>query len=476
MTFLGMDNRTLLLAAGSLHVLLPACVWLVLGMPRQRAPLHWCAGGMMAGTGLVLMGLRGSVPDALSYLVGQPLMLLGSLALAQSLRLDLGRAWRWRWLVLVTALYTALVAVMLQQASLPTLGMGLRAANLVAVVLILEAAWKLAHAENSRNASLITAGVGLQAAAILTNLVHAARGSSDIQTLQSSHWSVTASLLMLLVSLMVSMGYLGMGLERSRRRQLHLAREVAGAEQWRERRDALVRRDRERLLGLLADSLCHEVLQPLTAALLRLQLAQRQLNAGADRQALLPAVDDVIRNLRQAIETVQRIRCFVRPLSNNCAPVELGALIRDLSLLLSKTVQDKQLDLRLTLPDAPVWVMGDALQLSQALLQLVRNATTALQGRRPQVVQIGLACRENQIQLTVSDTGPGLPAAVLQRHDRSSGAWPRSLEGIGLFVVRSIVLRHEGTLLLGNVPTGGAEVAVVLPRHFPVPAGQTPAS
>ena len=64
---LSLDNSTLLLVAGTLYLLLPLSIWLILRMPRERAPLIWCVGGMLGGMGVLLMGARGQIHDLRSY-------------------------------------------------------------------------------------------------------------------------------------------------------------------------------------------------------------------------------------------------------------------------------------------------------------------------------------------------------------------------------------------------------------------------
>lgn len=475
MTVFGLDNRTLLLVAGSLNVMLPMCLWLVLGMPRQRAPRLWCLAGVVAGTGLVLMGLRGTVPDGLSYLGGQSLMLLGLLMLAQSLRMDLGRPWPWRWVLLIPAVYGLLVWGLLPIASVQTLGVLLRAVNLIGVLLIAAMAWRVAEAENSHNALLIATAASLQATATLTNLVNASLGSADIQTMEGSTLGVSASLLMLLVPLTLAMGYLGLTLERSRQRQVQLAQDMARTQQWREKREALVRRDRERLLGLLGDSLGHEILQPLTAALLRVQLGQRQLRTGASSAALLPAVDEVVQNIRRASDTVARVRQFVRPFSAQSAPVDVRELVRSVSQLMRQEAINRDIELHYPPNGEAAWVMGDALQLSQALLQVMRNAVSALIGQQQRTIWLTLEEVDREIRLKVTDSGPGFPPEVLRLGQSELTPWPQSLQGIGLFVVQSIVQRHHGMLLLENAPMGGAVVTLVLPRHRADATAPTPA-
>jgi signal transduction histidine kinase len=472
-TVFGLDNRSLLLVAGGLYLLLSPSIWLILRMPRNRVPLMWCFGGMMIGCGLVLMALRGRVPDELSYVVGQPMMALGVVMITQSLRLDLGRSWPWWWLVLASGTYAAILWWLLPMASIQTLGVLIRGVNLVTVLILASTAWQVARAESSRNAQLIGYACVLQAAAVMANLVHAGLGSDDIQTLHSSVLSVITSLVLLMVGLMFFMGYLGLALERTTRRRLKLTQEMTRVRQWHEQREALVRRDRERLLGLLADSLGHEILQPLTAALLRVQLGQRQIKAGEPLAVLLPGIEEVVLNIQRARETVERVRHFVRPLPQRNVAVNMLAQLGHVAQLVRQEALNRHLNLRFEQPEEVLWVQADSLQLSQAVLQVVRNAMTAVEKVPHGSILVKLEATAEQVRVKVIDSGPGLPAQVLQEDGRKPGSWPQSLQGIGLFVVQGILLRHHGWLELGNLPDGGAVVTLVLPRYWPATPGSS---
>jgi signal transduction histidine kinase len=463
---LTLDNATLLLVAGTLYLLLPLSVWLILRMPRQRAPLVWCTGGMVGGVGLLLIGARGQIHDVVSYAVGQPLLAVGAWLTAQSLRIDIGRAWSW-WLIgLGTLAYAGLLALLLPLASAPTLGVVIRLANLGVLLLLIWAAWQVSQAEKSRNALTIAAAYALQAGGVLANLWAAAMGSSDIVVATSGPVGVAVSLLTLLVALVASMAYLGLALDRAELSHLSVARQVARTQQRQERRQALVHLDRERLLSMLTDSLGHAMTQPLTAALLRVETELRALQlAPLNVTRLQTGLTHVVSELRRTGETVERIRHFLRPAPTQGAPVNLTAVLRQVHLLLRQEAINRQTALQFPARMPAVWVLGDELQLAQAVLQLVRNAMDAVNNSALKRVTVTLESGPEQVRLCVRDTGPGLPAEVLQREPDAVAHQAHSLQGIGLFVVESIARQHHGSLLLDNLASLGAVVTLVLPCH-----------
>lgn len=465
---LNLDNSTLLLVAGTLYLLLPPSIWLILRMPRELAPRLWCIGGMVGGVGLLLMGARGQIHDLLSYVLGHPLLAMGAWLAAQSLRLDTGRAWPW-WLIgLGTLAFSGVLAILLPMDSRIVLGVVVRVVNLVVVTLLVWSAWQVARAERSRNALTLAGAYAVQAAGILANLAASVLGSADIALHDSSPVGVAVSLTTLAVALVASMAYLGLALDRAERSHLSVARKVARSQQWQERRQALVHLDRERLLSMLTDSLGHAMTQPLTAASLRVETELRALQmAPLDVARLQNGLTHVVAELRRTGETVERIRHFLRPAPTQGAPVDMTAVLRQVDLLLRQEAINRQTELQFPPRMPPMWVLGDELQLSQAVLQLVRNAMEAVHAGPQRRVTVTLLSTPEQVRLSVSDSGPGLPKEVLKREFAQAAQHTHSLQGIGLFVVESIARQHHGSLLLDNFGSYGAVVTLVLPCHHP---------
>jgi len=460
-----LDQRTLILLAGVFYLVLPPVVWLVLGMPRARGPLLWCGGSLLGGLGFALMGLRGEIPDGLSYLLGQPLLILGALMGTQSLRGDLSRPWPWTALLCLVIGYAGLLACLLETAQAPTLGALIRAANLTVMLSLVHAAWKVSQAEASRNALTIALAYGVQIGGILVNLASSWRGSSDIHTLQGSTANQLAYLIMILVGLVASMAYLGLALERSHASALQLAQETVRAEQWRKRRHDLAQADRGHLLVQLTESLSQALLQPLTGAALNLQLVQRELRLYPRGSVQAKQwLGEVITGILSATATVERIRALVKPARAHLEVVALGAVLQDLQQLVRTQTIAQRTVLQVEQKDPGLALHGDRMALTHALLQLLHNALAAVGARDVRQVRLSAWQQDGQVAIQVRDSGPGFAEGALRTfHNRFDPA-QASLQGIGLQVVHGIVKRHRGQITLSNLPDGGACVTLLFPQ------------
>jgi len=114
-------------------------------------------------------------------------------------------------------------------------------------------------------------------------------------------------------------------------------------------------------------------------------------------------------------------------------------------------------------PDVPP-VRGDPVQLQQVLINLTLNALDAVSiSTSEREAAIRTVRNNGDVEVHVSDTGPGLAPEVQQRlFEPFFSTKPHGL-GMGLTIVRSIVERHNGRLHAENRPAGGALFTVTLP-------------
>jgi nitrogen fixation/metabolism regulation signal transduction histidine kinase len=135
--------------------------------------------------------------------------------------------------------------------------------------------------------------------------------------------------------------------------------------------------------------------------------------------------------------------------------LELTHLLRRVAAL--ETVMDVALRL-----GAPVEIMLDAMQMEQALINLLRNAADAAR-ETGGGVSLALTVRDGDVEITIEDDGPGLPRTenlfVPGFTTKPGGS------GIGLVLAREIIEAHGGKLQLANRDkSGGATATIILPR------------
>lgn len=120
-----------------------------------------------------------------------------------------------------------------------------------------------------------------------------------------------------------------------------------------------------------------------------------------------------------------------------------------------------ELPVHLVEASIPLLVLGDENALKRAVSNLVKNALEAQKDQGEIVLRTSR--RDNLASIEVLDSGPGIPDDARERVFDPGFSTKGRGSGIGLFMVRSIIDRHHGTIVLEARPEGGTAVRVTLP-------------
>src|SRR4030095_6510422 len=178
-----------------------------------------------------------------------------------------------------------------------------------------------------------------------------------------------------------------------------------------------------------------------------------------DVERSVEIVGDVLRDDRRAAEVVQRLRAWLKQGQMHLEGLGLHELAQDVLALVRADAAAKHVALECAVPHTLPHVFGDRVQLSQVLLNLVMNAIDALMEANdaPRRVRVEATVDGDRCcEISVSDTGPGIPQESLDRiFDPFFTAKAEGL-GIGLSISRSILAAHGGKLWADNSALGGA--------------------
>lgn len=147
--------------------------------------------------------------------------------------------------------------------------------------------------------------------------------------------------------------------------------------------------------------------------------------------------------------------------------LDLGELVPSMLDEWASEAGRRGIALEARLPPGPLPIYGDPIRLAQALGNLVENALKYAGNNG--WVRVDVARSARTCEIAVTDSGPGIPAAVLPRvferyfrvEGRASGG-PGGM-GLGLAIAHQIVLAHGGTLVAESPPGSGARFVLRLP-------------
>lgn len=230
-------------------------------------------------------------------------------------------------------------------------------------------------------------------------------------------------------------------------RHYQLSHRASLSERSREERD-------ERLISLqtLTAGLAHEIRNPLNAAKLQLELAERRLRRAEVEERLLTPVE-----LAQA--ELDRLTIRLADFLTFAQPVRLNPLSHDVVKLIAAVCDEQRpaaegrgATLRFVPARATLMASVDGPKLTQVAGHLIRNAIEVVQSGGEVVVE--LTTTDNSIELGVHDSGQGIPAAVQARIFEPFFSTKEGGTGLGMSIVHSLVALHGGAIHLDTGPQG----------------------
>jgi signal transduction histidine kinase len=224
---------------------------------------------------------------------------------------------------------------------------------------------------------------------------------------------------------------------------------------------------RRQTMSALANSITHELGQPLSSIIHNAQALQMMITANrATSEAIGEIVSDIQAQGVQATHIIERHRTMLRSRQLDMKPIDLHAIITDSLALVDHEIRARQIAATVQLSAKPCVVNGDPVLLEQVLVNLMMNAMDAMAEMPPsrRHVTIRSDVRATDVEVSVRDTGTGLPAPVNGTLFTPFVTTKSHGLGIGLTVVRTIVDAHGGTIDARNNPDGGAIFSVTLPR------------
>ena len=182
---------------------------------------------------------------------------------------------------------------------------------------------------------------------------------------------------------------------------------------------------------------------------------------------------------KRAKDLVQQILAFSRPRDDTKQPLEMTLIVREVLTLIRASLPTTIAIRRYLAPDAGL-VLADATQIHQMLMNLCANAEYAMRETggslemRVGAVEISPTSDAvppalkpgAYVRVTVGDTGPGIPADVIDRifepffttKDAGEGT------GMGLAIVHGIVTGHDGVITVNSTPGTGTTFSIYFPR------------
>jgi PAS domain S-box-containing protein len=223
----------------------------------------------------------------------------------------------------------------------------------------------------------------------------------------------------------------------------------------------LVAREKLATVGEIASGVAHEVNNPLTAIRMEAELLARA-RPDPDVEATTAAI---VREVDRAARIVRSLLRLARRSDSTPSRVQLNELVRDVAEIRQRVLKAEGVEITVSLDQGAPPAVGLGQELQQVVINLVTNAEHAVRGRQPATIALATRAREGWIQVTVDDSGPGVPESVRLRifDPFFTTKGPDEGTGLGLTICQRVVTEVGGKIWLEDSTLGGARFVVELP-------------
>jgi len=224
--------------------------------------------------------------------------------------------------------------------------------------------------------------------------------------------------------------------------------------------------NRVSMMGELAASLSHEIVQPIASARNNARAALNFLkmqpqDLGEVREALSCVVGDADR----AGEIIDRIREQIKKAPSRKECFDLNVAINEVIAFARSVTLRNGVSVQTRLAEGLLSVLADRVQLQQVLLNLILNAAEAMGSMEEGARELLISTEDDQagVVVAVRDSGPGIDPEHLERVFDAFYTTKPSGTGMGLSICRSIIHAHGGKLWAEANERRGAVFQFTLP-------------
>jgi len=223
-----------------------------------------------------------------------------------------------------------------------------------------------------------------------------------------------------------------------------------------------------RALGIsaLASSLAHQLSQPLTTIALHADTTRRNLAQAKQDPKLISSLDKISTQSTKLAELVQNLRGLFESRNYQFEPINLQKITEEIIEITMPSLKAKKISLIKDYQANPI-VYGDSMQIQQVMINVLNNAVDALMQGQEEDKKIFISITNNEkfSTLEIRDNGGGINQALLTDIFELYKTTKQGGLGLGLWLSKTIMERHHGSITASNDTTGGAVFKIEIPMH-----------
>ena len=222
-------------------------------------------------------------------------------------------------------------------------------------------------------------------------------------------------------------------------------------------------------ISALASSLSHQLSQPLTSIALLANTAQRDAALMAPNMQLSASLERISTLSTKVAELVKNLRRLFSSASHPFVSLSLQKIADELIEIIAPSLEAKKISLIKDYKSDPI-IHGDALQLQQVLINLFNNAIDILNLDRDEKKNIyfSISNTESYAIIEIRDSGVGINPSLLPDIFELYKTTKQDGLGVGLWLSKTIIEHHHGSITAINEPNRGALFKIEIPLYTPL--------
>ncbi len=224
----------------------------------------------------------------------------------------------------------------------------------------------------------------------------------------------------------------------------------------------LVHAQKEAAWGEVAKRLAHEIRNPLTPIQLSAERLAMKLSSKLSEQdagMLIRSTDTIVKQVGALKGMVEAFRNYARSPSTNMQKININEILDEVLVL----YESYACKITLNLSRISLYVDADVAMMRQVFHNLLQNAQDAVAGQENPQINVCSLAKEDKAVIIIEDNGTGFDVQMLQKAFEPYITSKATGTGLGLAVVKKIIVEHKGEIVVGNGEEGGAQITIALP-------------
>lgn len=232
----------------------------------------------------------------------------------------------------------------------------------------------------------------------------------------------------------------------------------------------LAQKERLASLGQASAEFVHDLGNPLTIVWGYVQLLAKRLeksegaNAKQEDAASVKELNIIEQNVRLCRELLTMWQSYGNVEASPPKKISVSEIVREVLKGIGPMATENGVELNAKICDDPCTLLGDALQISRAIQNVVVNAVQASADKKGKVT-IVCAQKDFYVDLRIEDTGAGIQPAQLPRifDPYFTTKQAKSGTGLGLYITKKVIEDHNGSIKVDSAPGSGTVFTIRLP-------------